>query len=75
MNIAQNYGVSIKDLVEFIRYNTGFAGDVVYDTTKADGAPKKVMDDKRFKDVFPSFKFTPFEVGIPETIQYYRKFL
>lgn len=75
VNIAQNYGVSIKDLVELIRHDIGFAGDVVYDTTKVDGAPKKVMDDKRFKDVFPSFKFTPFEVGIPETIQYYRKFL
>lgn len=75
VNIAQNYGISIKALVDIIRQNVGFEGDIVYDTTKADGAPKKVMDDARFKAVFPSFVFTPFERGIPETIEYYKQCL
>jgi GDP-L-fucose synthase len=31
-----------------------------------------VMDDRRFRKVFPAFQFTKLDVGIRETIAYYR---
>lgn len=72
LNIAQNSGLSIGELTNIIQQATGYDGAVRYDHTKPDGALKKVMDDKRFRDVFPAFEFTDFHKGIAETIQYYR---
>jgi GDP-L-fucose synthase len=37
-----------------------------------DGAPKKVMDDNRFKKVFKQFQFTPIDEGVKQTVQYYQ---
>lgn len=70
-NIAQNFGLSVKELVGIIQKNFKFSGTIQWDTTKPDGAPKKVMDDRRFRKVFSDFKFTPLDTGIQETIKYY----
>ncbi|ALW87104.1 hypothetical protein AUC43_19710 [Hymenobacter sedentarius] len=73
LNVAQNTGLSIRALADLIRHTLGYTGTVRYDHTKPDGALKKVMDDKHFREVFPSFEFTEFEKGIETTIQYYQK--
>jgi len=70
-NIAQNFGLSVRELVDLIQTSFEYNGEIKYDTTKPDGAPKKVMDDRRFQKVFPLFKFTPFTEGIKNTIEYY----
>ncbi len=71
-NIAQNFGLSIKELVQII--NMRFDKNLVikWNHKMPDGAPKKIMDDIKFKKVFPKFKFTDFEKGITETILYYK---
>ncbi|OON67330.1 NAD-dependent epimerase/dehydratase family protein [Hymenobacter sp. CRA2] len=71
LNIAQNDGLSVKELVDIIQAKFDYRGKVVWDHSKPDGAPKKVMDDTRFRQVFPDFKFTDFEQGIANTIAYY----
>ncbi len=71
LNIAQNFGLSVKELVEIIRSNFSYQGEVRYDPSKPDGAPKKVMDDRKFRKVFPDFAFTPFSEGIRKTMEYY----
>ena len=48
-----------------------YQGKFVWDPTKTDGAPKKVMSDIKFCQVFPDFAFTPFAEGIAATITYY----
>jgi GDP-L-fucose synthase len=70
-NIGQNLGLSIKELVEIIVNETGFNGNIKWNTSMPDGAPKKVMDDKMFRSVFPNFEFTTFKEGIQETVKYY----
>lgn len=72
INIAQKFGLSVRELVEIIAKNFEFNGKIVYDVSKPDGAPKKVMDDCKFKKVFPEFKFTSFQEGITNTINYYQ---
>ena len=47
------------------------SGKLTWDASKPDGAPKKVMNDTKFRQVFPEFKFTDFEDGITETVKYY----
>jgi GDP-L-fucose synthase len=71
VNIGQNFGLSIRELVRIIKNETGFKGDIVWNRSMPDGAPRKVMDDTRFRKIFPEFHFTDFSAGIRETIKYY----
>lgn len=75
VNLAQNKGYTVAELVDAIRNIVGYQGDVVYNTKYQDGSPKKVMDDRYFKQRFPGFEFTPIEVGIRNTVAYYRRIL
>ncbi|MDQ2769794.1 MAG: NAD-dependent epimerase/dehydratase family protein [Bacteroidota bacterium] len=70
-NVAQNDGLSVKELVDIIQDKFDYQGKLAWDASKPDGAPKKVMDDTKFRQVFPDFKFTDFEEGIAETVKYY----
>lgn len=72
-NIGQNYGLSIKELVDIIISQSGFNGEIIWNRSMPDGAPKKVMDDKKFREKFPDFKFTDFAEGIQGTIKYYEE--
>jgi GDP-L-fucose synthase len=44
---------------------------VTCDYNMRDGAPRKVMDDRRFRKVFPNFQFTPLNEGVAATMKYY----
>ena len=70
-NLAQNDGLSVKELVGIIQKKFDYEGKLVWDPTKPDGAPKKVMDDTKFQEVFPGFEFTSFDEGIAATVKYY----
>lgn len=72
INIGQNFGLSIKELVSIIRDTFNYMGEIKWNLSKPDGAPKKVMDDRRFRKYFPSFSFTDFQVGIENTVKYYK---
>lgn len=72
VNIAQNFGLSVKELVNVIQSTFNYTGEIVWDASKPDGAPKKVMDDRRFRKIFHEFKFTEFNEGIRHTIDYYK---
>ena len=72
INIAQNSGLSIKELVYIILEKSNSSIAIKWDTSMQDGAPKKVMDDTKFKKVFKAFEFCDFERGIENTIKYYK---
>ena len=71
LNIGQHFGLSVRELVEIIRKACGYEGSVRYDHSKPDGAPKKVMDDTRFRKVFPEFVFTRQQKGIESCVADY----
>jgi GDP-L-fucose synthase len=75
VNIAQNKGYSVIELVEELKKATGYKGKLTYNTKYQDGSPKKVMDDKYFKQRFPDFSFTSLNQGIKETVEYYKEIL
>jgi len=72
LNVAQNSGHSVSDIVQIITEEAEFAGEIDWDRSKPDGASCKVMDDTRFRSVFPDFAFTDFRMGIRQTMEYYR---
>lgn len=75
VNLAQNQGYSVDELVETLSDLVGYKGEIVHNTKYQDGSPKKVMDDTYFKQRFPGFEFTPIETGIGRTVEYYRSIL
>ena len=44
VNIGTGEDLTIKDLVELLKKVSGFKGDIVWDSTKPDGTPKKQLD-------------------------------
>ncbi|MGL1604114.1 hypothetical protein ACSTI6_23540, partial [Vibrio parahaemolyticus] len=61
---------SIKELAEMIALQTGFNGEILWDTSKPDGMLRKCMDVSRMKEL----GFGPtisLEAGIKEMIQIY----
>jgi GDP-L-fucose synthase len=44
VNIGCGIDVSIKELADLIIAEVGYKGELVFDTTKLDGTPKKLMD-------------------------------
>ncbi len=51
INVGSGTDCSIKELVETIAEVTGFKGDIDWDTTKPDGAPRKLMDSSKLKSL------------------------
>lgn len=72
LNVAQNFGLSVRELVDLIVNAIGFKGRVTYDYNMPDGAARKVMDDRRFNKVFPNFEFMKLKEGVNQTISYYK---
>jgi GDP-L-fucose synthase len=47
INVGSGTEVSIRELTELVRRAVGFTGTVVWDTSKPDGTPRKLMDSSR----------------------------
>lgn len=75
VNIAQHKGFTIKQSAEFIAESIGFTGTLVFNTSYADGAPVKILDDKKFRQLFPNFIFSDHKKGITKTAEYYKSIL
>lgn len=71
INIGQNFGLSVRELVDIIIRETNYPGEIIWNRNMPDGALRKVMDDKRFRKVFPIFQFLDLRTGIKRTIDYY----
>jgi GDP-L-fucose synthase len=51
VNVGAGDDISIKALAEMIRDTVGFKGKIVFDTSKPDGTPRKLMDVTRLKHI------------------------
>jgi len=51
INVGAGYDISINELAQIIKGVVGYQGNVVFDTNKPDGTPRKLMDSMRMKDL------------------------
>jgi GDP-L-fucose synthase len=51
VNIGLGEDVTIKELAELIGDIVGYNGEIVYDTTKPDGTPQKLLDVSRLREL------------------------
>ncbi len=47
INVGSGDEISIRDLADLVRLVVGFKGEIVWDTAKPDGTPRKLMDSSR----------------------------
>lgn len=73
VNIGAGFEISIKDLVALIAKLSGFHGDIVWDASKPDGQPRRMLDTSRAAAFFGFVAKTPFEEGLRKTIDWYRE--
>ncbi len=73
VNIGAGFEISIKDLAEKIKNLTGYKGDIVWDSTKPDGQPRRMLDTTRAEEEFGYKSSTQFDQGLKETIEWYQK--
>ena len=73
VNVGAGLEISIKDLVTLIAELTGFSGRLVWDVSKPDGQPRRMLDTSRAATSFGFLAKTPFEEGLRRTIEWYRR--
>ncbi len=71
VNIGAGAEIRIKDLAELIARLTEFSGKIVWDATKPDGQPRRMLDVSRAEHAFGFRARVPFEQGLRETIEWY----
>jgi len=51
LNIGTGEDLSIMELAEMIKEITGYKGEILYDQSKPDGTPRKLLDISRIKSL------------------------
>ena len=72
VNLGAGFEISIKALVELIVELTGFNGDIVWDTSKPNGQPRRCLDVTRAKKEFGFEAKVKFRDGLKKTIEWYK---
>jgi GDP-L-fucose synthase len=73
VNLGSGMEISIRDLVETIARLTGYQGDIVWDSSKPNGQPRRQLDVGRAEQYFGFRAHTSFEEGLRQTIEWYRQ--
>ena len=73
INIGAGFEISVKDLVALIVKLTGFKGRIIWDKSKPDGQPRRMLDTSKAKQEFGFEAKISLEDGIIRTIEYYKK--
>lgn len=51
VNVGSGKEVTIKELAELVKEVVGFEGELVWDTSKPDGTPRKLMDSSKLAEL------------------------
>ncbi len=73
VNLGSGMEISIKDLAELVARLTGFAGEIVWDTSKPNGQPRRALDVSRARDYFGFEAEMSFEQGLRRTIEWFKE--
>lgn len=71
VNIGAGFEISIKKLVELIASLCEFKGSIIWDTSKPNGQPRRMLDTTRAEEKFGFKASTSFKEGLKKTIDWY----
>ena len=69
-NLGSGEDITIKELAETIQKVTGHKGKIIWDSSKPDGTPRKLMDISKMKEMGWEYK-TDLEQGIDKTYAWF----
>ena len=72
-NLGTGKETSIKELVEVLAKELDFNCEIIWDSSKPDGQPRRFYDMTKFKNTFGYVPNTELSEGIRKTIEWYRK--
>lgn len=72
VNIGTGKDLKIKELAEIIKEIVGFTGEIVWDTSKPDGTPKKLLDVSRLNSLGWRPKVDLID-GVKQTYEHYKE--
>lgn len=70
VNIGSGKEVTIKELAELVKEAVGFEGKLVWDSTKPDGTPRKLMDSSKLAGLGWTPKIS-LKDGLVDTYKWY----
>ncbi len=73
VNLGSGFEISIRDLLTTIARHTGFDGQIVWDTTKPNGQPRRALNTDRAAERFGFRATTGFDEGLRRTVEWYRQ--
>lgn len=71
LNVGTGEDITIKDLAETVMEITGYNGKLIFDSSKPDGTPRKLLDISRIRNFGWEPKISLYD-GIASTYQWYK---
>jgi GDP-L-fucose synthase len=71
VNLGTGVETTIRELAETVADVTGFAGELVWDTSMPNGQPRRSLDASRASELFGFRARTPLREGIERTVAWY----
>ena len=72
VNVGTGQEIAIRDLTTLVADVTGFEGEIVWDTSKPNGQPRRQLDVSRAEELFGFRARTPLREGLERTVAWYR---
>ena len=72
INIGMGKDITIRELAELIQEIVGFGGEIIFDSSKPDGTPQKLLDTSRMDKLGWQAKVT-LRQGIEKTYSWYKR--
>lgn len=72
VNIGAGFEISIRELAEIIVQVTGFHGKIIWDKTKPDGQPRRMLDTDKAAKEFGFKAKTDLKTGLAKTVEWYK---
>jgi GDP-L-fucose synthase len=72
LSVSENEEKSINFIANCIARKFNYENNIIFDTEKADGQFKKTANNLKLLERIKNFEFTPIEVGISKTIEWFK---
>ncbi len=71
VNLGAGWEITMRELAELIAKHVGFTGEIVWDTTKPNGQPRRKLDVTRAREFFGFEAETEFDEGLRRTVEWW----
>jgi GDP-L-fucose synthase len=72
VNLGAGFEIAMKDLASKIADKVGFRGEIIWDTSRPNGQPRRMLDVSRARERFGFVAKVSFDEGLDKTIAFWR---